>query len=53
MMWIIFGFIMFILGLVLVIIHLLDKLIELQMYRNDNEVKKLIRTIDNSRCHDE
>lgn len=49
MMWIIFGFMLILLGLILVIIYLLNKLDELQMYRNDNEVKKLINKIDNSK----
>lgn len=49
MMWIIFGFIMMILGLVLVIVYLLDQVMELQMYRNDIEFKKIIHKIENSK----
>ena len=47
MMWILFGFMLILLGLILVIIYLLNKLDELQMYKNDIEVKKLLGRISN------
>lgn len=54
MMWIIFGFIMLILGLVLVIIYLLNKLDELLMYKNEHEVRQLmIRLNGHKVSHDD
>jgi len=46
MMWIIFGFMLILLGLILVIIYLLNKLDELQMYKNDHDVRQLMNRIN-------
>lgn len=48
MMWIIFGFMLILLGLILVIIYLLNKIDELMMYRNDNEVRKILDKINSN-----
>lgn len=46
MMWIIFGFMLILLGLILVIIYLLNKLDELLMYKNEHEVRQLMNRIN-------
>jgi len=48
MMWILLAFMFVILLLILVIIYLMNKLDELQMYKNDIEVKKLMLRINYS-----
>ena len=45
-MWIIFGFMLILLGLILVIIYLLNKVDELQMYKNDHDVRQLMNRIN-------
>lgn len=45
MMWILFGFILILLGLILVIIYLLNELDELQNYKNDHEIRQLMDKI--------
>lgn len=45
MMWIVFGFMLILLGLILVIIYLLNKLDELQMYKSEHEVRNLMERI--------
>ena len=49
MMWILLAFLFVILLLILVIIYLMNKLDELQMYKNDIEVKKLMSRVTNDR----
>jgi len=44
-MWIILVFMLILFGFILVTIYLLNKLEELQMYKNDIEVKKLLGRI--------
>lgn len=45
-MWILFGFMLIILVFILVIIYLLNKLDELQNYKNDHEVRQLMNRIN-------
>lgn len=47
MMWIIFVLLLLLLVSITVIMYLFDKLDELQMYKNDIEVKKLLGRISN------
>lgn len=42
MIWLIFGLLLILIALIFFIIYLLDIIQELQYYRNDNEVKKII-----------
>ena len=49
MMWILLAFLFVILLLILVIIYLMNKLDELQMYKNDIEVQKLINRVTHDR----
>jgi flagellar biogenesis protein FliO len=46
MIWIVFGFTIVILGFILLIIYLLNKIEQLQMYKNEVEVKQILLKIN-------